>query len=71
MKKPQATLRAPLSPLGYGVEETARILGVSRQAVLKFCEQGLLDKMKFEGTRYRITERSLQRFLTDAQRGGK
>ena len=73
MKKSNAPVqfRAPISPLGYGIEETAQILGVSRQAVLKFCAQGLLDKVKFEGTRYRVTERSLHRFLTEAQRGSK
>lgn len=56
-------VRPPVSPLGYTVEEAARLLGVGRQTVLRFCEKGLLERKKVEGTRQRITEKSLREFL--------
>ena len=56
------------SPLGYTVEETARILRVGRTTVLRFAAQGLLELKKVAGTRHRITEKSLRKFLHEAIR---
>lgn len=56
------------SPLGFTIEETARVLRVSRTTILKFCAQGLLDMKKVAGTRHRVTEKSLRKFLQDAAR---
>lgn len=54
------------SPLGYTVEEAARILGISRNSVMRLAAGGGLDMRKQIGTRYRITEKSLRKFMQEA-----
>ena len=59
-------LEQPASPLGYTVEQTARILRVSRSTVLRWADDGLLELKKVAGTPKRIPERSLRRFIRQA-----
>ena len=57
-----------VSPLGFSVEETARILHVSRSTIIRLCAQKLLDMRKPPGLNHRITEKSLRKYIANSAR---
>lgn len=68
MMKPQTTLAIEAPPLGYTVEQAARILGLSRSTVERLAEKGHLEMKQPPGTHKRITERSLRKFLKESSK---
>ena len=56
-----------VNPLVYSIEETQRLLSVSKSTVLRWIKENKLEAVKF-GKATRITRTSIERLLEEAPR---